>query len=173
MKPRHMRPRPWVFMLAVMCTASTAHAQDWLAGEYELVVPGHPVPSRFVLVITQAADGKYRDDVFAEAVDASTGRILKQPVPRTAGAYAGVRVMTAGEIAEMRTPGLLATNVRCADVDGMLLCQIPEGASIVFEGRTLQPGYFGGAMHVGLIEVRKRPSGADTQAASHDRREKP
>jgi len=158
-------------MLALGCIASAAHAQDWLAGEYEVVVPGQPAPSRFVLVITQVADGKYRGDVFVEAVDASTGRILRQPVPPTGGADAGVRVMTAGEIAEMRKPDLLAANVRCADVDGMLLCQIPEGASIEFDGRTLQPGYFGGAMHVGLIQVRKRPSGSGAQAASQTRRE--
>lgn len=168
-----MRSRPWVFTLALACIAPAAHAQDWLAGEYEVVVPGHPAPSRFVLVITQVAHGQYRDDVFVESVDASTGRILRQPVPPTVGADAGVRVMTAGEIAEMRQPDLLAANVRCAGVDGMLLCQIPEGASIDFDGRTLQPGYFGGAMHVGLIEVRKRTSGSGAQAASHDRREKP
>ena len=163
-----MRTRPWVATLALMGIVPAVLAQDWLAGEYEVIVPGDPAPSRFVMVITQVADGQYRDDVFVESVDAPTGRIFRRPVPQPAGANAGVRVLTAGEIAE---PGLIAANVRCAEVDGMVLCQIPEGASIDFDGRTLQAGYFGAGMHVGLIDVRKRALGSSAQAASLDRHE--
>jgi hypothetical protein len=146
--------------------ASTAHAQDWLAGEYEVAVPDHPAPNRFVLVITRDAEGRYRDEVFAESVDASTGRILKRLMPQPPGADAGVRVLTASEMATPDWPDLAAANVRCASVDGMLLCHVPDGASVAFCDQTLRSGYFGGAMHVGLIEVRKRPAGAIPQAAA-------
>ncbi len=152
-----MRQHPWI--LAALCMASTAHAEDWLAGEYEVVVPQHPTPGRFVLVIVRDPEGRYRDEVFTESVEASTGRILRRPVSQPEGKDAGVRVLTAGEMAEAGAPELVAANVRCANVDGMSLCQVPDGAGVVFGDQTLRSGYFGVAMHVGLLEVRKRPPG--------------
>jgi len=166
-----MRPRAWI--LAAWCLASKVNAQDWLVGEYEVVVPDHPVPGRFVLVISRDADGRYRDEVFTESVEAPTGRILRQPVPLSRGPDAGVRAMSANELASPDGPDLVAANVRCAIVEGMVLCLVPDGAGVEFGGQTLRPGYFGTGMHVGLIEVRKRPSGATAQAAPTDRREGP
>ena len=166
-----MRLRAWILM--AWCLASKVDAQDWLAGEYEVVVPDHPATSRFVLIITRDADGRYKDEIFTESVEASTGRILRQAVPPSRAPDAGVRVVSANELATADGPDLAAANVRCAIVDGMALCLIPDGVSIPFGDQTLRPGYFGSAMHVGLIEVRKKAAGVAAQAAPTDRRETP
>jgi hypothetical protein len=167
-----MRLPPWILLASLL--SPPAHAQeDWLAGEYEIVVPARPAPMRFVLVITRDADGRYRDEVFKETADASTGSVLTRIEPSPAGAIAGVREMPPGDIEAMKEPALTRANLRCAEVDGMLLCRIPEGASLDFGDRTLGPGYFASAMHVGLIDVHRRPTGAEPRLPSRDPRERP
>ena len=42
-----------------------------------------------------------------------------------------------------------------------------DGASLTLDGQTLHGGYFGSAMHTGLIEVHKlAPHGAQTAASA-------
>jgi hypothetical protein len=151
-----MRLGAWILM--ALCVVSTAHAEDWLDGEYDVVVPHRPVPKRVLLVVTRDVEGRYRDEVFEEPVDASTEGSPRRAMPHAPGTDAGVRVPTAGEMASAEWPELAAANVRCASVEGMLPCLVPEGAAVKLGDRTLKAGCFGSGMHVGLIDVHKRPS---------------
>ena len=148
-------------LCAALCLPALAHADaDWLAGEYEVVVQDRPAPSRYLLVITRDADGRYRDDVYKRAGDADAGSILTRVEPARAVRYAGVQVLSAAEIEAMKEPLLVRARVRCATVDGMLLCLVPDGQTLDIEGETLGPGYFAAGMEVGPIAIRKRPPGA-------------
>ena len=163
-----MRLSPWIFLVASASMASPAHADDWLAGEYDLVVPGRSGPGHFVLVITRDAEGRYREEAFEKVVDASTGRTTLRPAPEADSRDSVVRELTPDEMSPKDGMDLVAAHVRCALVGGMMLCLIPDGPGLVLEDRTLPPGYFAGAMHVGFMEVHKRPP-----AAPDDRRGSP
>jgi hypothetical protein len=153
-----MRRHAWILMALGM--AMSAHAQDWLAGDYDVVVPDRPAPKRFLLTITQDADGRYREQVFEEVVDASTGRTSLRPAPEAGDRDSVVRELTPDELSAKDGVDLLPAHVRCAFVGGMMLCHIPDGPGLALEDRTLPPGYFTGAMHVGFMEVHKRPPAA-------------
>jgi len=56
---------------------------------------------------------------------------------------------------------MVRAQLRCAVVGGMGLCRVPDGATFEYDGRTVGPGYFAFAMHVGLIDVHGRPVGAE------------
>ena len=156
-----MRIRRWI-LLAAFALASAARADDdWLPGEYEVHVPDDP--SHFVLVIVRDAQGRLDGAVYKEAGDAASGRSLVRIEPWRAdepwhgGKLDEVREMSAEELAPS---DLARAHLRCAEVGALGLCRIPDGASFEFDGRTLGPGHFGFAMHVGYIEVRKRTPGA-------------
>ena len=160
-----MRLRRSIFLLA-LCLAPLAHADDWLAGEYEVFVPDRPAPQRFMLTITKDDGVGYRAEVFKEEVDATTGKTLMRPMPPGASAEERVvQVMAPAEMVKSGASDAEAASVHCAVVNGMGLCKIDDGASLTLDGQTLHGGYFGSAMHTGLIEVHKlAPHG--TQAAA-------
>jgi len=146
---------------AAWCLSTLAHADaDWLAGEYEVVVQDRPAASRYLLVITRDADGRYRDDVYKRSGAADAVDTLTRIEPARVAKYAGVQVLSIAEIEAMKAPLLVRVRVRCASVDGMLLCLVPEGQTLDVEGETLGPGYFAAGMEVGPIEIRKRPVGS-------------
>ena len=148
------------FLLLALSIASIAQAEDWLAGDYEIIAPDRPAPRHFLMTITQDTDGHYRHETFEESVDASTGRIVRRLVPPFSSPDAGVRELMPEEMAPSDGVDLVAARVRCALVDWMMLCLIPEGPGLVLEDRTLAPGYFAGAMHVGFMEVHRKPPAA-------------
>ena len=135
-----------------------AHAdEDWLVGEYELTVPDHPAPSRYVVVIERNAAGRYRDDVFRRSRDAAAGLT---PVDRPHDPkLAGVHVLSDADMASLKEPRLVLAGVRCAAVDGLMLCFVPDGQHLDLDGMILGPGYFAGGMEVGPIEVHERLPG--------------
>ncbi len=161
-----MRLRPWILLASLLPAAAQAE-DDWLTGEYEVVVPDRPTPKRFVLVITRDADGRYRDEVFKQTGEASAASRVPLDASER-GAIRGVRELGADEMAKMAAdnPSLARANVRCAEVDGLMLCRIPDGATIDLEGRTVGAGYFAAGMHVGEIAVHRRLSGAERPVAS-------
>ena len=157
---------PRSILLAALCLAPLAHADDWLAGEYEMSVPDHPAPSRFMMTITKDAGGGYRAEAFEEAVDPATGKTSLTRARWSGSAESsGVEVIAPAEMISSGVSAAEAAGVHCADVDGMVLCKIDDGASLSLDGRTLHAGYFASAMHVGLIEVRKLPP-RDAHAAA-------
>ncbi len=141
-----------------LCLPVLAHADDdWLAGEYDVVVPDDPAHSRSLLVIKQGVDGHYRAEAFRRSGEA--GRILT-PVERPPDSkLAEVHVLSDADIASAMEPRFVLAHVRCADVEGMALCLVPEGQRLDVDGRTLASGYFGIGMEATFIEIHKRPPG--------------
>ncbi len=136
-----------------------AHADDdWLAGQYDVVVPDRPSPTRFVLVIERSADGRYRDDVYRRSDDAA-GALTRVEPPHDSQ-LAGVHVQSDADIAALKEPRLVRAHVRCAEVDGLMVCFVPDGQRLDLDGLVLGPGYFAAGMEVGPIEIHKRPPGS-------------
>ena len=159
-----MRIRRWL-LPAVFALASTAHAaDDWLAGEYEVTVPDESTP--YVLVITRDAAGHLEEAVYSERGDAGSGRSLVriepwQPdEPWHGGKADELREMSEQELAAEGASDMVRAHLRCAVIGGLGLCRVPDGGTFQFDGRTLGPGYFAFAMHVGYIAVHRRAPGA-------------
>jgi hypothetical protein len=155
-----MRIRRWL-LIAVVALASTAHADDdWLAGEYEVVVPNESTP--FVLVITRDAEGHLDEAVYSERGDAASGRSFmriepwRPHEPWHGGKADELREISDQELAAEGASDMVRAHLRCAVIGGLAMCRVPDGGTFEFDGRTLGPGYFGFAMHVGYIDMHRR-----------------
>ena len=159
-----MRIRRWRLLAALALVSAARADDDWLAGEYEVTVPG--ASTSFVLVITRDVLGRLEEAVYRQAGDAATGRSLVRIEPGSSdepwhgGQVDELREMSDEELAADGPSDLSRAHLRCALIGAMGMCRIPDGATFQFDGQTRGPGYVGFAMHVGYIPVHRRPPGA-------------